>query len=119
MAVSSFTFDEDVLVVEWKHDGGKATVHNVRQACFDVARNFIAVLPMSKPKESLNIFNEFGRLECMLSPPSGYLVEYLLVDASHGVRVICSAEDERGDILDWYFRIDLSSRELVKQGRAY
>jgi hypothetical protein len=119
MTVSSFNFDEDGSVVEWEHDGGKVLIHDVRQACFDVERNFIAVLPMSRPKESLNILNESGRLEFILSPPSGYLFEYLLPDASRGVRVICSAEDERGDILDWYFRIDLSSRELVKQGRAY
>ena len=74
---------------------------------------------MSRPKESLNIFNEFGSLEVKISTSSGYFFEYLLADASHGVRVICSAEDERGDILDWYFKIDLSSRELKKQGRAY
>jgi hypothetical protein len=119
MNANNFSFNEAASVAEWRYDGDSIIINDVQQACFDGGRNFIAVLLKADPKNSLNIFNEMGSLDFVFLPPSGYLFEYLLVDAVHGVRVICSGENERGDILDWYFKIDLPSKELVKQGRAY
>lgn len=119
MNVNNFNFNEMTSVAEWRYDGNSIIINDAQQACFDGGRHFIAVLSKADPKNSLSIFNELGGLDFVLSPPSGYLFEYLLGDAVHGVRVICSGENERGDILDWYFKIDPSSKELVKQGRAY
>lgn len=119
MSVSNFHVNERIFIAEWEHDGVRSFVGDVKQACLDSARNFIAVLENDHPKESLKIFDESGSMVLTFSPPPGYLFEYLLTDASHGVRVICSAPSERGDILDWYFKIDPLAKELVKQGRAY
>jgi hypothetical protein len=119
MGVNNFIVDEKNYFVAWDHEEGEVLISDVSQGCLDKNRNFVAVLPKSNSKNLLNIFDESGAIIHVFFPPPGFLFEYLLSDNSHGVRIICSGESERGDILDWYFEIDPSLKKLKRQGRAY
>lgn len=118
MSINNFTFAEDISTADWLFDARRIFLENVRQACVDNRRSFIAAIPKADPKNFLNIFYESGELNFVFSPHSGYFFEYLSEDVMHGVRAVCSNHGDRGDTLDWYFKIDLYSKELVKQGRA-
>lgn len=105
--------------MSWENAGKNVLIQDVKQGILDKGRHFVAAISKNNPKTILKVFSESSAIIFTLSPPQGYFFEYLLSDDSHGVRVICSAKSAQGDILDWYFKIDLSSHTLIKQGRAY
>lgn len=115
----SFSFDEKNSSAHWLNNGFPVCVETVKQACIDGSRDFVATLPMRASQNSVNLYNLSGELLFSAIPPDGYIVEYLISDDSHGVRVVCSNQSAGGDLLDWYFKIDLSKKIMVKQGRAY
>jgi hypothetical protein len=119
VSFDKFQFNDSNSVAKWEDSGVDIVISNLKQASCDSERNFVAALPKDGSKRVLNIFDKSGLLLFSLFPPADFLFEYLLNDSSHGVRVVCSGMNERGDTLDWYFKIDFPSRELVKQGRAY
>ncbi len=119
MNLDKFQFDDNILGAKWESNGVEILINSLKQASYDSGRNFVAALPKDNDKRVLDIFDESGLLLFSLFPPLDFLFEYLLNDSSHGVRVVCSGVNEHGDTLDWYFKINFPSREIVRQGRAY
>lgn len=54
-----------------------------------------------------------------LEAPDNSDFQYLLSDKNRGTLVVCSEKNSKGDVLDWYYKIDLLNRSLVKDGRSY
>lgn len=119
MALSSFAFDPVFHTLMWTWQAKTTVLYGVQQACYDEKRNLIMCLSSLNPTRQLDIFSEDGALVLQLAPPGDYQFEYLLEDATYGVRAICSATNAAGDMLDWFFEIDLSTGTLTRQGRTY
>lgn len=119
MQVTTVMFDQKSNVASWRDGSNTVTVQQLRHACCDTNRGLVFGLPEAAGMKWLEVYDHGGALIAQLTPPHDFQLEYLVEDATHGVRAICSGLSATGDTMDWYFKIDLSTGCLVKQSRAY
>ncbi|WP_374349064.1 hypothetical protein [Chitinimonas sp.] len=115
----SFVFDEATKSASWDDGSKQVILQNLRQVRYDAKRGVVLALPADWAIRKLNVYNGSGALIAQLTPPEDFHCEYLVEDTAYGVRVVCSGTNVTGDILDWYFKIDLIGGSLAKMGRAY
>ena len=117
--IVNFLFDQNANVASWSNGATQVMVQQLRQACCDEEQGVVFGLPTDFAIQKINVFDYTGTQTSQLNPLNGFQLEYLLEDVTYGIRAVCSQVNASGDTLDWYFKIDLSTGNLIKQGRAY
>jgi len=118
MPITNFELDSDRSRAVWNNNGSSIEIEKVKDASCDLQKNFVATLSIENDR-NVEIYDETGILMTSLSLPEDYVFQYFLEDESYGVRAICSGFDTQNNRLDWFFKIDLKEKKLIKQGRAY
>ncbi|MYN20051.1 hypothetical protein GTP81_25245 [Rugamonas sp. FT107W] len=117
MSIRKFSFNDDDHFVSWADEETAVSLGHVSQAVLDADRDVIVVIDTSSTCV-LRVYGGQGFL-MELEAPENSDFQYLLSDKNRGILVVCSERNSEGDILDWYFEIDLENRSLVKDGRSY
>lgn len=118
MPINNFNFNEiDPRSVSWFDEEVRITISHVRQAIFDVSRDLVVAV-VTNSNTALKVYGSHGLL-MEKEMPNNSDFQYLLNDNNKGVLLVCSERSLKGDVLDWYYRIDLKNKSLIKDGRSY
>lgn len=127
--IQNIEYSQNDLTVSWCYDDA----HIVILACgipYQVEnwkQNDCVVVLSSSSKErysqpdKLNIYNATGLHLCSFPTPDGYDFLYINHHNKLGISVICGVDkidDERTDLSDWRFQIDLQSERLIRHSRS-
>ncbi len=117
MPINNFNFNEIDQSVSWFDEEVRVAISHVRQAIFDVSRDLVVAV-VTNSNTALKVYGGHGLL-LEKEMPNNSDFQYLLNDKNKGVLLVCSERSLKGDVLDWYYRIDLKNKSLIKDGRSY
>ncbi|NVD69489.1 hypothetical protein HUX88_02810 [Duganella sp. BJB1802] len=117
MSIRNFRFRENEQFASWIDEKTAVSLGDVRRAVFDADQDLVVAIGASSAA-TLKVYGPQGLL-MELEAPDNSDFQYLLSDKNRGTLVVCSEKNSKGDVLDWYYKIDLLNRSLVKDGRSY